>query len=153
VEGAGLKRIMGFMGATPNGFTSLDEAAASVSAYNPHRRRPADPEGLRKNLRLGPDGRWRWHWDPAFLNGGDEPTRSARYARLVAAAECIRIPTLVVRGTQSDVVSNEGVREMLQLTPTARAVDVAGTGHMLVGDDNDAFSSELLGFLASLPAH
>ena len=38
-----------------------------MAAYNPHRPRPKDISGLEKNLRLGEDGRYRWHWDPAFL--------------------------------------------------------------------------------------
>ena len=47
------------------GFATLDEVADSIAAYQPHRERPTNLDGLRKNLRLGEDGRWRWHWDRA----------------------------------------------------------------------------------------
>jgi len=150
METAGLARITAFMSAAPEGFATLEEAAESVAAYNPHRRQPATVDGLRRNLRLGDDGRWHWHWDPAFLTIGDEPTRAARFDRLARAAGRIRVPALVVRGEQSDVVSEEGVAELVRTIPGARRVDVPGAGHMLVGDDNDVFTRELLGFLADL---
>ncbi len=50
------------------GFGSVEEAAQAVAAYLPHRPRPGSLDGLRKNLRHDPDGRWRWHWDPCFLD-------------------------------------------------------------------------------------
>ena len=62
MEGVG--RIIAFMNAHPDGFASLEEAGDTVAAYLQHRPRPKDTEGLEKNLRLGADGRWRWHWDP-----------------------------------------------------------------------------------------
>jgi hypothetical protein len=45
------------------GFGSLEEAAAVIAAYLPNRPAPENLDGLRKNLRLGSDGRYRWHWD------------------------------------------------------------------------------------------
>ena len=52
-EPAGVRRIMDFMTARPEGFGSLEEVAEAVRAYNPHRSRPVRAEGLRKNVRLG----------------------------------------------------------------------------------------------------
>ncbi|MFR9803048.1 alpha/beta fold hydrolase [Pseudonocardia sp. RS010] len=148
VEPDGAARIMAFMGANPDGFGSLEEVAEAVRAYNPHRKRPPNPEGLRKNVRLRENGRWYWHWDPAFLRVGDEPRRSTTHERATAAAARVTVPTLLVRGAQSDIVSEEGVQELLRLIPGAVHVDVSATGHMVAGDDNDVFTSTVLGFLA-----
>ncbi|MCE0766568.1 alpha/beta hydrolase [Pseudonocardia kujensis] len=148
VEPDGVARIMAFMGANPDGFGSLEEVAEAVRAYNPHRKRPPNPEGLRKNVRLGENGRWYWHWDPAFLRVGDEPRRSATHERAAAAAARVTVPTLLVRGAQSDIVSSDGVQELLELIPGAVHVDVSATGHMVAGDDNDVFTGTVLGFLA-----
>ena len=38
---------------------SLDEAADVIAGYQPHRERPSDLSGLRKNLRHGEDGPYR----------------------------------------------------------------------------------------------
>lgn len=150
VEPGGTAEIMAFMQSGLDGFDSLDDAAAAIAAYTPNRVRTPNPQGLRKNLRLR-DGRWYWHWDPAFLRHGDEPTRQTdsivRYERARDAAAAITVPTMLVRGTQSNVVSEEGAKELLELIPTARLIDVTGSGHMVAGDDNDVFSGGLKGFL------
>jgi pimeloyl-ACP methyl ester carboxylesterase len=148
VEPAGVDRIRDFMRARPDGFGSLDEVADAIAAYNPLRRRTRNIDGLRKNVRLGEDGRWRWHWDPAFIKIGDEPHRLTDPERLRSAAARVDVPTLVVRGAQSDVVSDAGLADMLRRIPGARGVDVAAAGHMVAGDDNDVFTKALEEFLA-----
>ncbi len=150
IEQGGADRIADFMMSAPNGFASLDEVADAVAAYNPHRPRPKNVDGLRKNVRRRADGRWYWHWDPAFVGGGDEPSRAIEPLRLYAAARAIRVPTLLVRGQLSDILSPEGAAELLELIPGAQYVDVAATGHMVAGDDNDVFTSSLTAFLADV---
>lgn len=150
VESGGTAAIMAFMHSGLDGFDSLDDAAEAIAAYTPNRARIPNPQGLRKNLRLR-EGRWYWHWDPAFLRHGDEPTRQVdsivRYERARDAAAAITVPTMLVRGTQSNVVSEEGAKELIELIPTATLIDVPEAGHMVAGDDNDVFSGGLKDFL------
>jgi pimeloyl-ACP methyl ester carboxylesterase len=150
IEPAGRDRIQAFMTAAPNGFSSLEEVADAIHAYNPNRMRPRNLEGLKKNVRQRADGRWHWHWDPKFLSLADEPSRSADTGRLYEAARNITVPTLLVRGTRSDIVSPEAAAELLQLIPSATAVEVTA-GHMVAGDDNDVFTTRMLDFLVNLP--
>jgi pimeloyl-ACP methyl ester carboxylesterase len=161
LEIAGTARIVDFMLARPEGFASLEEAADAVAAYRSHRGRPSDLSGLRKNLRLGPDGRWRWHWDPRFVDrrridaiggirGAAQGGAFNEPERLLRAARALRVPTLLVRGRESDVVSREGAQEFLDAVPHARFVDVSGAGHMVAGDRNDAFNEAVLGFLREI---
>jgi len=152
IEAAGVERIGGFMTAHLDGFGSLDEVADVVAAYNPHRPRPTDLSGLAKNVRQRDDGRWYWHWDPAFVTGrfgSADETRSSMLnsTRLQDAARSLTIPTLLVRGRMSDLLSVEGAQELLELVPHARLVDVAGAGHMVAGDRNDLFNDAVAGFL------
>ncbi|HYC57209.1 MAG TPA: alpha/beta hydrolase [Candidatus Binatia bacterium] len=143
----GVQRILGFMRAFPDGFTSIDEAADCIASYLPHRPRPADTSGLAKNLRLGPDGRWRWHWDPRFLNDKPRSAHNEFPARMNAAARALAVPTLLVRGRMSEIVSEENVREFLELCPHAEYVDVEDAAHMVAGDRNDVFCSVVTEFL------
>jgi len=152
LEPGGVDRIREFMAARPDGFATLDDVADAIAAYTTTRRRTRNLDGLRKNVRLGEDGRWHWHWDPAFMRIGDEPQREISPDRLRTAAAHVAVPTLLVRGHLSDVVSEDGVREMLALMPGARTVDVQSAGHMVVGDDNDVFGAALDAFLAELAA-
>jgi pimeloyl-ACP methyl ester carboxylesterase len=148
----GVNRILEFMSAnTVDGFGTLDEAADAIAAYQPHRPRPTDLSGLAKNLRLGDDGRWRWHWDPAFLDvrtgGSSEHARNQHHDVLADIAAGLTLPVLLVRGRLSDLVTEAEVDEFLHLVPHAEYVDVAGAGHMIAGDRNDAFTGAVTDFL------
>ena len=59
----------------------------------------------------------------------------------------IRVPTLLVRGLSSDIVTDEAVQEFRELCPTLEVFDVAGAGHMVVGDSNSVFNQGIVGFL------
>jgi pimeloyl-ACP methyl ester carboxylesterase len=149
----GVEKVQGFMRAhASDGFASVDEAAAAVAAYLPHREPPRSSEGLKKNLRLRPDGRWRWHWDPRFLDGRRSVNIKRREAELSAAARQLTMPTLLVRGASSELVHKVHAREFLDLVPHARFVDVSGAHHMVAGDRNDQFASAILRFVGALPA-
>lgn len=150
VERPGVERIVGFMTGRPDGFASLEEAAEAVAAYAPHRPRPQDLSGLRKNLRRGTDGRWRWHWDPAVIQRPGRPSATSDPERLEACARRLAVPTLLVRGAASDLLSEAGARAFLALAPHARYADVSGAGHMVAGDRNDAFTQAVRTFLREL---
>lgn len=147
IEPEGVQRIREFMFARPDGFASLDEVADAVAAYQPHRPRPRDLVGLAKNVRQGDDGRYRWHWDPRFMTG---PQRVNEHGyELDDLARAVDIPTLLVRGAMSDLVSEEGARHFLEVCPHADYVDVAGASHMVAGDRNDVFADAVIGFLTT----
>ena len=153
VEMSGVEKILGFMAAhVEQGFGSLDEAADAIAAYLPNRRRPRDLKGLTKNLKLDKDGRYRWHWDPRFLDGrypiGEH--HIAYRQRNIAAARALTLPVLLVRGGQSELVSEEHARAFLEFVPHADYADVSGAGHMVAGDRNDVFTDAVIGFLAKL---
>ena len=144
-EKDGSARIRDFMFSGVDGFASLEQAADAVSAYLPHRAKPRSPEGLKKNLRLR-DGRWYWHWDPAFLTKpADDPF--VRMDMLEQAAIDLEIPILLIRGKLSDVVSTEGVQDFLAKVPRAEFVELSDAGHTAAGDDNDAFTDVVVEFV------
>lgn len=145
IERSGADRILAFMTQKPGGFESLEEVADAIADYQPHRKRPKNTEGLAKNLRIDANGRFRWHWDPRFAQSfGDLDTRQRRYE---AAGRNLRLPTLLVRGGISDVVSEEGARHFRQICPHSEYVNIAEAGHMIAGDRNDIFSDAVIDFL------
>jgi pimeloyl-ACP methyl ester carboxylesterase len=145
-EKGGSARIRDFMFKHVHGFDTLEQAADAVAAYLPHRTRPKSHEGLKKNLRHR-DGRWYWHWDPAFLTKpSDDPF--VRADKLERAAVELTIPILLIRGKLSDVVSSEGVQEFLRMVPGAELVELPDAGHTAAGDDNDAFTEAVVGFVS-----
>jgi len=145
-EKDGSARIRDFMFSHVHGFESLEDAADAVAEYLPHRTKPRTPDGLKKNLRLR-DGRWYWHWDPAFLTAPmDDPF--VRVEKLERAVVESTIPILLIRGKLSDVVSDEGVKDFLSKVPHAEFAELADAGHTAAGDDNDAFSEVVVQFVS-----
>lgn len=146
-EPEGIGRIVGFMRGHPDGFATLDEAVDAVAAYNPDRPRPSDPAGLMRNLRQRGDGRLVWHWDPRIV--ADDPALHHGEVQRSAAVLATRtqVPVMLVRGLRSDVVSAAGVAAFQAMMPRLEVADVAGAGHMVAGDRNDAFNAAVLDFL------
>jgi pimeloyl-ACP methyl ester carboxylesterase len=143
---AGVQRVQQFMASAPDGFASLDEAADAIARYRPNRPRPSSLDGLAKNLRLHADNRYRWHWDPKVLTGF-RGTEEERHRAMAAAARDVAIPTLLVRGAESDVVGDEGIRELSELIPQVRVANIGQAGHMVAGDSNDVFSESIIEYV------
>ncbi|MEO9614220.1 MAG: alpha/beta hydrolase [Nitratireductor sp.] len=151
----GVAKIQGFMAERMDeGFATLEDAADAIASYLPHRKRPRSLEGLRKNLRLGEDGRYRWHWDPAFMRGDHTINDNAReFAEgLIGALPQLHLPVLLVRGMNSELVQEDFAREFVEQAPNASYVDVSGAGHMVAGDKNDLFCNAVLEFLTDREA-
>jgi len=143
----GVLRITNFMKSGINGFASLDEAAAAIASYTPQRTREMNPRGLMKVLRER-DGRWYWHWDPLVLNQDRTEVVANRFAGLLDfAMSNILVPTMLVRGLLSDVVTQESVEDIVARLPQVSVIEVPGAAHMIAGDQNDAFSDAVVNFL------
>ncbi len=145
IEKEGTDNIDAFMGQKPDGFESLEEVAAAIATYQPHRKRPSNLDGLAKNVRLGLDGKYHWHWDPRFRVGRHDLT--TRQMRFEACARNLKLPTLLVRGGLSDLLSEDGARDFLTICPHSEYVNVTGAGHMVAGDRNDVFGTAVIEFL------
>ena len=149
LEQSGVSNLRSFMTQKPEGFASLDEVADAIAAYNPHRRRSSNLAGLAKNVRVDGGGRLHWHWDPRFMSPTREPMDwERRQRRMEACARSLTLPTLLVRGGLSDILSEEGAAGFLELCPHAEYENITGASHMVAGDRNDRFSSAVIDFLA-----
>jgi len=147
VNEEGIQRIGAFMQSGVDGFDTLEDAAAAIAAYTPQRSRTVNPAGLAKVLRQR-DGRWYWHWDPLVINQDRTEVMPERFRPLLEAAmRNITVPTMLVWGLLSDVVTQEGVDELTERIPHATVVEVGGAAHMIAGDRNDAFSDAVVTFL------
>jgi pimeloyl-ACP methyl ester carboxylesterase len=145
IEVEGVDKIQAFMSQKPDGFTSLEEVAEAIGNYQPQRVRPKNLDGLAKNVRLGADGKYHWHWDPKFRTGIRDLDK--RQERLEDCARALDLPVMLVRGGLSDVLTEEGAQHFLQLCPHCEYVNVTGAGHMVAGDRNDTFGKSVIEFL------
>lgn len=82
--------------------------------------------------------------DPYFVAWPRDMAR--RHRRLSACARKLAVPTLLMRGERSDVISEEGASEFLKLCPHAEYLTVRDAGHR-VGKGNDIFGDAALRFI------
>lgn len=141
----GAQEVLNFMRQRPEGFETLDEVADAIASYQQHRPRPRNLHGLSKNVRLAPDGRYKWHWDPAWCRASADVAETRQ--RLAAAGYHLNTPTLLVRGALSHVLSDESVAQFLAQCPHAEYVNIENAAHMVAGDKNDVFGQATLDFL------
>lgn len=145
IEQAGQQQIQEFMDQCPDGFDSLEQVAEAIANYQPHRPRKRNLDGLAKNVRIGEDGRYRWHWDPEWRRG--RGSMDAYRERLYKSAFHIDVPTLLVRGALSNVLTEEGAQDFLKQCPQAEYINVKSAAHMVAGDRNDIFADAVIDFL------
>ncbi|AKH68694.1 putative hydrolase or acyltransferase of alpha/beta superfamily [Spongiibacter sp. IMCC21906] len=150
IEIAGAQGIVNFMQAHPEGFSTLHDAQQSIAKHNPHRQQQSSQSGLKRVLRQRKDGRWVWHWDPAFIAGDWQDKVKELSASMQNAAPRITQPCLLIRGQLSTIVSMESVADLKRDIPQLDFVDIKGAGHMVAGDRNDMASAALLNFLKKL---
>lgn len=146
IEVEGAHRVLDFMRQGQHGFDSLEAVAEAIAGYQPQRKRPRSLDGLAKNIRLGEDNRYYWHWDPDYITEKREVGRYQDGFREIA--KNLAIPALLVRGGLSDVLSEEGAQDFLKLCPHAEYANVTEAAHMVAGDRNDIFTSAVVDFLS-----
>jgi len=134
-------------------FGSLEEAAAEIAPYLPHRK-SVRPERLSRNLRQRADGRWVWkHGYGRRLRERSEQ-EPGDWQHVVEGldrdAAGLRCPVLVLRGAASDVLSSQGAEEIASIIPNARLAVVANAGHLAAGDNPDSTVSLIRSFLAEI---
>ncbi len=140
----GAVEVLEFMGRHMEaGFSNLEEAADAISGYTGRPRRK-DLSGLSKNLRHR-NGRWYWHWDPGFVEERLEDNSGPE--RLMVLCQSIQQPMMLIRGRESNLVTEEQAQEFLNAVPSARYADVANARHMVAGDRNDIFTQAVSRFL------
>lgn len=150
VDMGGVAEVLGFMGAhLEQGFADLDEASRAVSAYRGQKPRPAGQStGLARYLKPRADGRLVWHWDPKFVQGSLNGRLTPEYRqRLQADLVHIAQPILLLRGLDSNLVTDAAEAAFRETVPQAHVWHVGGAGHMVVGDANTQFAADLDLFL------
>src|SRR5438270_1808615 len=149
LEVEGVQRITAFL-AEHESFADLDEAAAAIAVYLPGRT--VTQGRLTRNLRQRADGRWVWkHGLGRRIRAGGAIDADRGAAMVVAGLDddlrALHRPTLVLRGAQSDVLSEAGADELVELLPDARYARIHGAGHLAAGDNPESFVSHVGRFL------
>jgi esterase len=127
----GSQRVTQMVGSRPEEFATLEDAMAYAREMSPSfasRSAEDQREVALGVLRQGPDGRWDWKMDSAYIRQRIQHGAPARPA-LWPALQQLPCPTLVVWGTESDVLSEAQARRIVEVLPDGELVAVPGVGH------------------------
>lgn len=127
----------------------FDEFVEMALRFNPRRTRENIEERMRHRLRPSESGKWTWKFDKRFrqpesgLRIGGNSTNDETWQLF----RSITVPTLLVRGAQSDVLTQDVAERAAREMPRARLVVVPGAGHSVPGDNPDDFTAAVNEFL------
>ena len=126
-------------------FASREEAFAAARAVNPVP--PADVHRHRvdNNLMRTEDGRWTYRYDRALRSPNRLRVRDA--AAGWAACAQINVPTQLIRGANSDILSADSAAKMVATIPGAQFALVSDSGHSIPLDAPAGFLQAARQFL------
>jgi pimeloyl-ACP methyl ester carboxylesterase len=130
----------------PDVFDSPEAAIAAARAANARADEQQLQHRVRNNLLRTDDGRWTFRYDPGLRDPNRPRPRPATDDNW-AAWKAIRVPTLLVRGSESDILGREIADRMLASHPDCRFVEVAGSGHSIPLDAPRGFLEAVRTFL------
>ncbi|MFN8544843.1 MAG: alpha/beta hydrolase [Candidatus Binatia bacterium] len=123
-------------------FASLDDAVALMHRFNPRRSLENIRERAHHGMRQLPDGRWTYKFDYNMAAGAADADALWPSVRRLAC------PTLLVRGGESLVLTDEGADRFRHECPGAEVAVVPGAGHSVMGDNPAGFLAAVRPFLA-----
>ncbi len=100
-------------------------------------------EYLLANLKKGADGKLTWRF---YAPGILESVMKGRLQDRWEEIRGLNVPTLVIRGSQSDELSRATLEQMVEMNPRVSAVEVSGAGHWVHFEQPLAFIRELRRF-------
>ena len=145
---AGRARVGTLMATAPERFASIEDVIIHMRANAPRYTDAMLRHRAQHAVRPLPGGGFTWKYDRALRD-------AIRQGRLRVPADlwpqwrAIACPTLLVRGAESDVLSDETAKRMIDALPAARLVVVPDAGHTVPGDQPAAFQALLREFLMS----
>jgi esterase len=130
----------------------FEEFVEMAHRFNQRRTMENIRERMRHRLKQMPNGKWTWKFDSKFrtqdstLRVGSDQTNDQTWAQF----RDIRCPVLLVRGAESDVLTQEVADRCIREMQRARLVVVPGAGHSVPGDNPDAFTEVVTEFLGDV---
>ena len=126
-------------------FASPEEAVERSLDGNPRAHRgPARQRALSNLMRLA-DGRWTQRFDPVLRTPETHPHPNPEvYWAILPKISC---PTLLIHGTESDVLASETAARMVEVIQNCQLLEIPESGHGLSVEQPDAFHDAITTFL------
>jgi esterase len=150
IQTRGVEHIRNFIQA-PDELDSFEEFVERAHQFNPRRSLENIRSRLSHNLKQLPSGKWTWKYDKA-LRSPQRGFQASALLNLWDDVRAIRCPTLIIKGGESDILSEESAAKMRAAIPDSRVAVVPGAGHSVMGDNPAAFVAAVREFLKTTDA-
>ena len=128
-------------------FESIDEAFKRARSANPVPPEDIHFHRVRHSLMRTEDGKWTFKFDRAFRQPDRMAGRRPSVQEGWDAVANIGVPTLLVRGERSNLLSPEVARKFVHLVDDCDFAEIKGSGHSVPLDKPKEFQDEVLRFL------
>lgn len=144
---SGSQRIRRFV-SLPDQLDSFEEFVLRIQEYT---GRPSwmIKGSLNHSIKQLPSGKWTWKYDKAIRNPDFNPPNWTP-EELWGCLDRIKCPVLVVRGANSDILSNDTFEGMLKAIPGSKGTVIPDAGHLVLGDNTLGFIEGVADFLFGL---
>ncbi|HET7738891.1 MAG TPA: alpha/beta hydrolase [Tepidiformaceae bacterium] len=130
----------------------FDQFVEMAHRFNQRRSIENIRERMRFRLKPMENGKWTWKFDKRFrqaengLRIGSELSNDESWQLF----RSVTVPTLLVRGADSDVLMQDVADRAVGEMPRARLVIVSKAGHSVPGDNPAEFTEAVRGFLSDV---
>jgi len=143
----GSARVRTMVANVPEELASEEQAYRLLRAAAPRYSDSLIRHRVKHGFNRLPGGRLAWKYDKTLRAQAKEEHRDM--PDLWPDLARIACPTLVVRGIESDVLSPQIAKRMLETLPDGRLVEIPDAGHTVPGDQPEAFLKAVRSFLES----
>ena len=142
--------------ATGSTFTTLDDVVDVFKQHYPYATMEQLDRRAKATVTVNEDGAYTWAFDPIFLDPTARPPETdpgqRRPVSLWDAVERIQCPVMIVRGSETDVLTPEAIQRFARRIFGARVSLIEEAGHAVPTDQPAALSQHIREFLQSLSA-
>lgn len=140
--------------ATGATFHSLDEAIESFREFFPYATTEQIERRVRASLTVNDDGMYVWEFDPIFRDPTSRPPDpdpgQRRLSDLWDCADRVQCPTMIVRGSETDMLTPEAIQRLHRRVSGSRVSLIEDAGHSVPTDQPAALSLNIREFLQSI---
>ena len=128
-------------------FDSVEQAFERARAANPIPPDDVYFHRVRHSLMRTENGKWTYRYDRAYRTPGDAPRRRPSAEEGWQAVARISVPTMLVRGKHSPLLTREIADKFVGVAEDCTFVEIPGSGHSVPLDKPKEFGDAVLSFL------
>ena len=141
----GAARVSRMAAAAPEEFNVPEEAVDYLKQTLTHPSEAALRHRVAHGLKQLPNGTYTWKYDKALRDQRRQGTTPQ--VNLWPAVQQINLPTLILRGADSDIFTTETAQRMQTCIPGSQFVEIPRAGHSIPADAPEAFEQAMRAFI------